>query len=258
MAIDVYWLEQPAASVPTEDDWLSESEVAVQGKLRFAKRRADWRLGRWTAKRALSACLNLPVARGAFHEIEVRAAASGVPEAYLSNQPAEVTISLSHSSSRAVCAVVLGRVALGCDLEAIEPRSAAFIADYFDAAEQACIAGTPAGTRSCLVTLLWSAKESALKALGAGLRLDTRSVTVGPLDEIGSALQELCSDVPIRAAKACEDWKRLHVRGTGGTAFQGWWVCSGGQIRTIVAAPSPGVPIMLDERPDHDLGRPLR
>jgi 4'-phosphopantetheinyl transferase len=248
MAMDVYWLEQPAACVPGEDDWLSDSEIAVQGKLRFAKRRADWRLGRWTAKRALSACLNLPAARQAFREIEVRAAASGVPEAYLSNQRADVTISLSHSSGRAVCAVAVGRVALGCDLEAIEPRSAAFIADYLDAAEQACLAGTPPGTQSSLATLLWSAKESALKALGVGLRLDTRSVVVGPLDEISREFQGITS---VRAAfvpGSDNDWKRLYVHCPGGAVFQGWWKSVDNWVRTVTMAPPTNVPITLAER----------
>ena len=70
---------------------------------------------------------------------------------------------------------------LGCDLEIVEPRSDAFIADYFTAEEQALIERTSAADRSLLLALLWSAKESALKALRAGLRLDTRSVIVRPV-----------------------------------------------------------------------------
>jgi len=57
---DVYWLEQTEADVPAEDDWLSEREAVRLGRMRIPKRRADWRLGRWTAKRALAACLKLP------------------------------------------------------------------------------------------------------------------------------------------------------------------------------------------------------
>ena len=58
--MDVYWLEQSEADVPTADDWLSENEVARLNSLRVAKRRADWRLGRWTAKCAVAASLKLP------------------------------------------------------------------------------------------------------------------------------------------------------------------------------------------------------
>jgi 4'-phosphopantetheinyl transferase len=255
MVMAVYWLEQTGASIPTEDDWLSDGEITVQGKQRFAKRRADWRLGRWTAKRALSACLDLPLVPRALREIEVRAAASGAPEAYLFNQPADVTISLSHSFGRAVCAVAFGRVALGCDLEAIEPRSAAFVAGYFDAGEQACIARAHAGSRPCLTTLIWSAKESALKALGAGLRRDTRSVIVGPLEEIRSGVQELPADA---GAQGRNDWESLYIRCIGDADLQGWWMSSSGWVRTVAAAPPPRVPIMLEESPGHEFVQRLR
>jgi 4'-phosphopantetheinyl transferase len=53
--MDVYWLDQTQADVPAGDEWLCAREAACLARLRFAKRRADWRLGRWTAKRALAA-----------------------------------------------------------------------------------------------------------------------------------------------------------------------------------------------------------
>ena len=75
---------------------------------------------------------------------------------------------------------------LGCDLEVIEPHSDAFITDFFTAEEQALITKASAEDRFLVATLLWSAKESALKALHAGLRLGTLSVAVIPA---GSAAQ---------------------------------------------------------------------
>jgi hypothetical protein len=36
--------------VPAENDWLSAIEGVCLNSMRFAKRRNDWRLGRWTAK----------------------------------------------------------------------------------------------------------------------------------------------------------------------------------------------------------------
>ena len=73
-------------------------------------------------------------------------------------------------------------VEIGCDLEMVEPRSDAFVADYFTIEEQALVARASAEDRPRLLALLWSAKESALKALHEGLRLDTRSVIVNPFD----------------------------------------------------------------------------
>ena len=100
--------------------------------------------------------------------------------------PTARKISLSHSSGRAVCAVALSGAALGCDLEEIAPRSDAFVADYFTSEEQSMVAGSSPAGRPLVSTLIWSAKESALKALQAGLRLDTRSLIVSVDDSSGA------------------------------------------------------------------------
>ncbi len=54
------WLEGRAVEVPAGDGWLAESEKRQLGPGATPARRADWRLGRWTAKRALAAWLGLP------------------------------------------------------------------------------------------------------------------------------------------------------------------------------------------------------
>jgi hypothetical protein len=58
--IEVHWLEQTKADVPPQNDWLSPAETALLNAMRFAKRRTDWRLGRWTAKNAVAVYLNTP------------------------------------------------------------------------------------------------------------------------------------------------------------------------------------------------------
>jgi 4'-phosphopantetheinyl transferase len=229
--LDVYWLEQSEADVPKEDDWLSASEAVRLKSMRFAKRRADWRLGRWTAKRALALSLNMPRHPKALAGIEIRPAQSGAPEVFLANQPAWVTVSLSHRGGSAVCAVALSGAALGCDLEIIEPRSDAFMADYFTAEEQAWVAQESVADRSRLLALLWSGKESALKALREGLRLDTRCVTVSLVEAPQSG--------------DANGWRPLHVRYGDGQTFHGWWQHTGDLLRTLVAAPPPGPPILL-------------
>jgi 4'-phosphopantetheinyl transferase len=227
--MDVFWLEQMEADVPEENHWLSTSEVIFSGRLRFAKRRADWRLGRWTAKRALAACLDLPDSPRALSKIEIWPAPSGAPQALFQKKRAEATISLSHRNGRAICAVAPPAVEIGCDLELIEPHSDAFIADYFTAEEQALVARQSAAERPQILALLWSAKESALKALGEGLRLDTRRVIVGP----------------VNASCDFNGWSPLHVRHSGGHLFRGWWQNADDMVRTIVAAPPPMSPIPL-------------
>jgi 4'-phosphopantetheinyl transferase len=168
-SMNVYWLEQSEADVPVENSWLSVNEAATLASMRFPKRRTDWRLGRWTAKRAVSVCLELPPHPQVFKKIEIRPAPSGAPEVFFAHQPAGVTISLTHREGVAACAVAMSNAELGCDLEIAEPRSDAFIADYFTIEEQALIARASAADRPRLLALFWSAKESALKALHEGL-----------------------------------------------------------------------------------------
>jgi 4'-phosphopantetheinyl transferase len=227
--MDLYWLEQTEADVPRDNEWLGEGEAALLEGMRFAKRRADWRLGRWTAKRALASFWNSSASSRALAATEIRPASTGAPEVYLSNSPAPVSISLSHRAGMAMCAVSRSVDALGCDVEIIEPRSDAFVADYFVPEERALIARVSGLERFELVALLWSAKESALKALRTGLRLDTRSVVVTPMDRLFEV----------------NGWRPLQVRCSEGNAFQGWWQSAHNIVRTLVADPPPPPPILL-------------
>ena len=227
----VYWLEQKERDVPSDNSWLSPAEVDCLDKLQFAKRRADWRLGRWTAKRAIVACLNWPRHPRILARIEIVASASGAPEARLPHLATPVTISLSHRAGISVCAVASAGVKLGCDLEVIEHRSPEFVADYFTPLEQALIARASPTRQPALVTLLWSAKESVLKALHEGLRLDTRSVIVTP--EVGAP--DKCG------------WSPLHACHTDGQGFHGWWRSNERMIHTVLADPGPDCPILLEQ-----------
>lgn len=218
------WLEQAAAEVPAGDDWLAPAERARLAALLAPARRADWRLGRWTAKRAVAAWL--PGGRPPWATIEVRAAADGAPEVLVEGCPAPLAISLSHRAGRAACVVGPAGTALGCDLELVERRSDAFVADYLTAPERAAVQAAAADDRPLLVAVVWSAKESALKALRAGLRLDTRWVAVDP-----------------PAAAEPGRWHPLTVRHPAtGRSFHGWWRHGAGRVLTMLAAPAPAPP----------------
>ncbi|MFZ0200436.1 MAG: 4'-phosphopantetheinyl transferase superfamily protein [Candidatus Sulfotelmatobacter sp.] len=229
--MNVYWLEHTKEDVPADDDWLSKDEADFVRGLRFANRRDDWRLGRWTAKHALTIFLNEPAHPLAFAKIEVHAASSGAPKAFFQKRPVAATISLSHRAGRAACTVAISGAEMGCDLELAEPRSDAFVSDYFTVEEQALIARASANDRERLLALLWSAKESALKALGEGLRLDTRCVVVHPFP----------------SAYDFDGWSRLMVRYSGSERrlFHGWWQHAHNLVRTVVATPPPNSPIYL-------------
>jgi len=227
--VEVYWLEQTRSSVPPGNEWLSESEAATVDGMRIPKRRADWLLGRWTAKLAISAyqCLPGPKRLAA---IELRPAPSGAPVAFVTGRSAGLSLSLSHSHGVAFCTLMAGGAALGCDVEKVMPHSRAFVEDYFTIEEQNALAKVPSAHRERMLTLLWSAKESALKALQCGLRMDTRSVSV-----VAVSLEK----------KEGGTWNSLRVRHTGGTVFQGWWRTTGDLVWTVLANPSPDELIAL-------------
>jgi 4'-phosphopantetheinyl transferase len=233
--MDVYWLEQTQEDLPATNEWLSGPEVARLNTLRFPKRREEWRLGRWTGKRAVDTYLGLG---GRFDAIELVPAADGAPEVFVDNRPAAVAVSLSHRAGSALCAITQPEVALGCDLELIEAHSNAFIQDFFSAEEQALIAANRY-QRELLVALFWSGKESVLKALRIGLRMDTRQIDLTPAETLSWStaprpeLQDACA------------WRLLPVRKARGKVFHGWWRNSGRLVRTLVACPPATPPVWL-------------
>jgi len=230
----IFFLIQPQPAVPAQNHWLSPRERAVLEKLRFRKRIADWRLGRWTAKLTCARALRLDDTPSHLHEIEILAATDGAPEAFFRGDPAPLALSLSHSHGLALCAVHAAGSAIGCDLERIEARSDAFTRDYFTGEERARIAAAEAHHRALLVTLLWSAKESALKALRLGLRLDTRRVQVQP---------------PISLVSGGA-WQPLTVSLAGTTTqFRGWWRVQGAFVHTLLAGEAAAPPLDLTNLP---------
>ena len=234
---DVFWLEQTDADLPADTDWLSADEAARANGMRFARRRADWLLGRWTAKCAMAQYWKALAQQPLLADIEIRSAVSGAPQVFLTGEAAAVAISLSHRAGRAMCAVATLDVALGCDLEIIEPRSGAFISDYFTTEEQALVAAATPADQSRVVTALWSAKESTLKALGLGLRVDTREVLVNLIDTYHRKLSSAGSYRP-------DPWRSLQVR-YDGKIYSGWWQYTTSLLRTLVATPSSRIPLVL-------------
>src|SRR3954452_16948068 len=95
LIMEVLWLEQRAEDVPETNDWFSSQERLRLDALKIPKRRADWRLGRWTAKCAVAACLGLEAGAYSLSNVEIVADPSGAPRAFVSGQAAAVTISLS-------------------------------------------------------------------------------------------------------------------------------------------------------------------
>ena len=251
--MDAFWLQQTESEVPTNNDWLSSLEASQLNGMSIPKRRTEWRLGRWTAKCALAACLKHSAEQRLFRDIEIRPTSSGAPEVFLAGRRAAFSISLSHRAGLAIAAVASSGIALGCDLELIEQRCDSFAADYFTEEEQLLVRSAATAEQSALVTLLWSAKESALKAIGQGLRLDTRSMMVKvDMDSISAAPGQA---PPAQRMGLPHDWdfpetKRWYAVEIAyiGTQrrFRGWWQRTSPLLRTVVADPPLPPPVLLE------------
>ena len=218
------WLTRGLADVPAHDRWLSERERGVLATLRVHKRRADSRLGRWAAKTALAAWRGV-----APSEVEILAAADGAPEGLIRGTPVPVRLSLSHRAGRALVVVGNGAGALGCDLEAIEARSPAFVREWLRPAERQLLAGLDVELRELVANLLWSAKEAASKARREGLRLDVRQATVAPG----------------HLERSQRSWLRLRVDWEEGPTDPGWWRREPGWVMTVVGDPADAPPSEL-------------
>ena len=172
----VWFTTQDWHQLPAELDWLTADERQRHEGFRFEKRRRDWLLGRWAAKIALLGISGRP--RQDIQRFGVDSAPNGAPLPMLDGQPYPVELSLSHSHDRAFAAVSREATVLGCDIELVEPRSDVFIETYFTESERLSVENARPPDRDSLVTTIWSAKESTLKALRIGLKVDTRSVEV--------------------------------------------------------------------------------
>jgi 4'-phosphopantetheinyl transferase len=243
-----WWLARGEDQLPAAADWLSAAERSRGTALRFAKRRTDFLLSRWTLKLAVANVLGWPADPAVLTRIEVRPAPGGAPRLYVDGRAAGRGVSLTDRAGCAVCLVAGCAVDLGCDVEIVEPRSDAFVRDYLTEAEQRLV-GAAGPARDMAANLVWSAKESALKVLGTGLRRDTRSVEV--------AVAELSP--PQRT------WSALRVRTAQGEVFPGWWRQSGAFLVTACWPGGGPPPAGLEARspidtmvPSHGwIGRPV-
>ncbi len=226
----IYWClgeagpEGAGLTISEIQKYLSEEEMAKVDTLRFQKRRDEWTLGRITVKHLLHACIP-KLATVAYQRLTIANRPSGAPYVMLDGSPMSLQVSISHRQSMAVAAVTTNAgIGLGIDLEWVEERDPSFYNDYFTPAELELLQAVPAGETARIGTLIWSAKEAMLKALGQGLRLDTRSVEV------------------LRIANNFhEGWGKLKVCApvVSGATWQGYWQQIGNTICTIAVSGSP-------------------
>lgn len=223
-----WWLARGELSTPPGEGWLTLAEAALVPSLRFRKRRTEYLLRRWTGKQAVAAVLGLPGDERTAARIEVGSRPDGSPVARLDGVCTPGCVSLSDRAGWAVCLVADDRVDIGCDLELVEPRSEAFVADFLTARERAAVHAA-GGDQDAVANLLWSAKESVLKVLRTGLRRDTRSVEV------------------VLQPGAPGEWAPLTGRLSEGGEFPGWWLRQGAFVLTVAGERPLPPPLALED-----------
>jgi 4'-phosphopantetheinyl transferase len=210
----IYWMLVDSDLTPPETGGvLSPSEFKKFSAFRFPKRQKDWLLGRWAAKalaHSLSVYRDTPL-----DQIEIRNTPEGAPYLQVQGRAARTDcLTISHSGHLALCALASDSgLRVGADLEKIEPRTESFVLDYFTPAEYQLVKAYPAENRAVVVTLIWSAKEAMLKALGVGLRWDTRTVEVRAVGDI------------LQTSRENGKWQKIQVGETkaGERIWNCWW-----------------------------------
>ena len=170
----VYWSIVETSSIDTGTAFLSEAERSVYDTFRFDLRRTSYLAGRWTAKQVLQ---KAKYPQKAINEIAILNEASGKPYYVVGADRIAGVLSISHAGNWGAAAFTTDDILVGLDVEVVAPRPTAFIMDYFTPHEKALLKDR-SDVYDRNVTLIWSAKEAMLKALGLGLRLDTRQVRV--------------------------------------------------------------------------------
>ncbi|WP_129670554.1 4'-phosphopantetheinyl transferase superfamily protein [Candidatus Chloroploca sp. Khr17] len=178
------WLIQQRSDLPAvaPELWLSVPERDRMRTLRMEKRREEWLLGRWTARRLIQAWTQRELGFAPHPtELMILPAPDGAPEIHaldpaLRMALGTVRLTISHSAGQAFCALAPAGAPVGADIEQIEPRHANFAETYYTPGELALLEATDPSHYNLLLNAIWSTKEAVLKALRHGLRVDTRLV----------------------------------------------------------------------------------
>ena len=265
-AATVYWRFGRAGDnglppVDQADSWLALDEQRRARAFRVPKRRDDWLVGRLNLKALLGDVLaarhherpspssllvdrlpsGAPAVRRVGHGTVADNAIAG-PGAGPASLPLSVSNSHSHGAALAAAAWVDGlaasgwRVAIGADLEWVEPRSEGFVRDFLTEPERRYCA-TGGDERHLRANLVWSAKEAVLKVLQRGLNADTWWLTCLPGDD-ARGREQGSPGVRLSVEPDGGEWRPFSVwcddrLGATGAEFAGAWREIDGYVATI-------------------------
>lgn len=229
----IYWYIQSVADHPylaagrPPVGLLTPEEMDHYNGYFSPRRRRDWLLGRWTAKRLIQATIARHAGwRPPLDSFSIGQADSGAPFVR-SDHPAlcgscsqgyvPMGISISHSHGHAFCAVTLRNgtpLRLGADIELIDRRNPNHSNDFFTPEEKVRLDTMPSAYYTLMATATHSAKEAVLKATQVGMRADSHIVQCFLRPDRPRHwtpyLIELSSS-------------KVDVRACGSQAFNGWW-----------------------------------
>lgn len=172
----------PAAEADrlSEDLWegrlpavFSPSERSFAANLKLPKRRRDWLAGRLAAKRLLAKRLT----GLRLDQIVILPRPDGSPRVDVPGRPdfRRWPLTIAHSAAGAAAALGSQGGLVGADLEAVEPRSPAWIALFTHESERS------GGLESPLEqTRLWTLKEAVAKLLGTGFSVGFHDIRFTP------------------------------------------------------------------------------
>jgi 4'-phosphopantetheinyl transferase len=233
---ELFWIFYQSADRLTGEEagFLSPDEKRHLARLRFEKRRTDWLLGRWAVKSLLMRSRML-VHVTQMDFIQIANEGSGAPYVTdLEGVRLPGCISISHREGAAFCVYSpTPHVRLGADLELIERKEASFFADYFTSAEKSIALQCNEKERDLAILLAWSGKEAVFKALGTGMRMDTRSVETGGFEWIKD--QAITENEWYDLTLSCQ---------LADTAFHGRWMLRGSYVLTLATKSEPGLMLL--------------
>ena len=225
--MQLFWLECTDSELPADEAWLSDAERRCFRERWVPKRQHDWLLGRWTAKCALARYLGTSLDPEKLRKFSVIPAESGAPIPSINGRSMDLALSISHCEGRALALIGPGRISVGCDVERVTARASEFRRQFFTSSEIEQVEQTMNEERNLLENLIWSAKETVLKILAVGLRVDTRCVSVS---------------IDLAEASGLQRFSALVV---DGSRFRGWWHREGRWIKTMAGAVPTSVPVAL-------------
>lgn len=213
------------------ESFLTRDELLQYQSFRFKKRQNEWLHGRWACKYLFRHSQDDSSSVSDL-QVQIKNEAQGAPfmQSFPDGSRLPVTISISHRDQIAFCGLSDNPgIDIGVDIEKIESRSEAFMKDYFTNNEYTFGQSKKNPDEKDLwFTLCWSLKEAGLKALGKGLRLDTRCIEVNENDEIN-----------LKLTNEVFKWRKIRIKwldDSHSTRWLSYWAIKDGYVYTIAAA----------------------